>query len=419
MVKTTRVACLATVVGLALGSCPFGASSPARAATSSDEPAAIVVWPKIVVDTQGKFTGGEVRTDTVVQLSNVDTVNAKEAHCFYINGNSHCANNPALVCESASDCPSGTSGFAACVPGWSEVDFDIIITSEQPLAWNASEGLQRGDFPLEARTCHSGIATGHPCNSDADCAGIAGSCLPLQTNIGSGIPPVPEDPFVGELKCIQYALTNPPVPDQTAGSNKLKGEATIESVVAGPSQPIGLVDVAKYNAVGLKFDAAEAGVPPNELHMDGVQYEACPTTLLLNFFFESADLIFPNTGDLTLVPCGDDFLDQIPGKVTAQFLVFNEFEQRFSTSRLVDCFFESRLGNIDTPNADRSIFSFNVAGTIAGQARIRGVGNAPTGRGLLGVGRLFVEDFASTAYDLYGDGTPDFTKTQADIITLP
>ena len=412
MVKTTRVACLATVIGLALGSCPFGAVSPARAATSSDQPAAIVIWPKIVVDTHGKFT---FPTDTVVQLSNVDTVNAKEAHCFYINGNSHCQNNPAAVCESASDCPSG-NGFSACVPGWSEVDFDIIITSEQPLAWNASEGLQRGEFPLESRTCHSGIATGHPCNSDADCAGVAGSCLPLQTNIGSGIPPVPEDPFVGELKCIQYALTNPPVPDQTNDSNKLKGEATIESVLR-ESQPLGLVDVAKYNAVGLKFVGTETGVPPNELHLDGVQYQTCPTTLLLNFFFEGADNIVPNTGDLTLVPCGDDFLDQIPGKVTAQCVLFNEYEQRFSTSRLVDCFFESRLGNIDTPNADRSIFSFNVAGTIAGQARIRGVGNAPTGRGLVGVGRLFVEDFISAAYNLYGDGTPSVRNP--DIITLP
>lgn len=408
MVKTTQGARLVAGIGLALGSCLFGAVAPVRALTTSDRPAAIVIWPKIVVDTAGKF--GDP-TDTVLQLSNTSRREAKEAHCFLINANSHCANNPALVCQSSADCIAGNA-TAACVPGWSEVDFGVILTADQPLGWHASQGLQRDDFPLQVPgVCTNPPIAGRLCSSDAQCGGGPGSCRITQSNVGGGIPAVPEDPFVGSLKCIQFALTNPPAPDQGASSNSLKGEATIETAFA--SAPAPSIDVAKYNAVGVGFNAPEAGIPPDELHLDGAQYQTCPTTLLLNFFFEGG---VSSAGDLTLVPCGDDFLDQIPGKVTAQFVVFNEFEQRFSTSRLVDCFFESRLGNIDTPNALRSIFSFNVGGTLQGQARIRGVGNAATGRGLVGVARTFVGP-GSAAYDLYEDGTPSVPN--ADVITLP
>jgi hypothetical protein len=128
------------------------------------------------------------------------------------------------------------------------------------------------------------------------------------------------------------------------------------------------------------------------------------------------------TSDLTLVPCGNDFLSQTPGIVTAQFLVFNEFEQRFSTSRTVDCFLESQLSMLDTRTPTRSIFSAFVAGTIAGQTRIRGVGSAATGRGLLGVAEMFVGNNyagrASTAYNLHQQGDPP-AGTQPDLITIP
>jgi hypothetical protein len=446
MVKTTRVALMA-LVGLALGTCPFGTLSPARALTTSDQAAAIVIWPKIVVDTSGRFGAP---SDTWIQLSNTDTSDAKAAHCFYVNGNSHCANHPSVVCQSSENCQFGNQ-FDACVPGWSEVDFDVILTFQQPLGWRASEGLQRGCpddgpsvgfsgtcaapgyLPIQlSGQCTNPPIAGRPCSSDAQCGGAPGSCKISQSNLGSGIPPVPEDPFVGSLECIQYTVTNPPLLDQTVGSNKLKGEATIVEIGGGPGV---LVDPAKYNAVGIKFKGTEAGVPANELHLDDVQYASCPNTLVLPFFFEGG---VTDVGELTLVPCGNDYLDQIPGKVTAQFVVFNEFEQRFSTSRLVDCFLESRLGNIDTPNPDRSIFSINVGGTLEGLARIRGVGSASTGRGLTGVARtgdalersittaptnrIVYPSFGSAAYNLSQDGSPSFTGANAvnpDVITLP
>ena len=60
-------------------------------------------------------------------------------------------------------------------------------------------------------------------------------------------------------------------------------------------------------------------------------------------------------------------------KITVQFLVFNEFEQRLSTSRPVTCFDDIKISNIDTRSSDHSIFSAAVMGTLTGQTRIRGV----------------------------------------------
>ena len=73
-------------------------------------------------------------------------------------------------------------------------------------------------------------------------------------------------------------------------------------------------------------------------------------------------------------------------------LVYNEFEQRFSTSSRVECYQATRLSDIDTqpgPAGDQfSIFTVGVQGTITGQTRIRGVRgpDGPLGYGLLGVG---------------------------------
>jgi hypothetical protein len=103
------------------------------------------------------------------------------------------------------------------------------------------------------------------------------------------------------------------------------------------------------------------------------------------------------TSDLTLVPCTQDFENQRSelSKTTAQFLVFNEFEERFSTSTQIECFKEVRLSNIETPMNERSIWSAGTAGTLTGQTRIRGtegsgvVPGGEAGYSLLGV----VEEF--------------------------
>ena len=100
--------------------------------------------------------------------------------------------------------------------------------------------------------------------------------------------------------------------------------------------------------------------------------------------------------EVTLVPCTEDFENQEPelSRTIAQFLVFNEFEQRFSASIDVECFREIRLSNIDTEQNARSIFSAGVGGTLTGQTRIRGgdddrTGTMAAGNALLGIGEEF------------------------------
>ena len=99
------------------------------------------------------------------------------------------------------------------------------------------------------------------------------------------------------------------------------------------------------------------------------EYEGCPNVLILNHLFDNLD---PPVGEsvrtrLTVVPCSEDFLNQALVKTTLQFLVFNEFEQRFSASRRFDCLFSTILSDIDTrlgPDDDQfSIFNAVVQGT--------------------------------------------------------
>jgi hypothetical protein len=79
------------------------------------------------------------------------------------------------------------------------------------------------------------------------------------------------------------------------------------------------------------------------------------------------------------VPCAADFLNQDLNlaNATIQFLIFNEFEQRFSTSTKVNCYREVQLADIDTlpgPAGNLfSIFSIGTQGTLTGQSRLRAV----------------------------------------------
>jgi hypothetical protein len=96
-------------------------------------------------------------------------------------------------------------------------------------------------------------------------------------------------------------------------------------------------------------------------------------------------------------------------------LVYNEFEQRFSTSERVQCFRNNRLADIDTRLGTGddafSLFAVGIQGTLVGQTRIRGVRgpNAPHGYGLIGVAQEFYSVVpngladASDAFNLHAD----------------
>jgi hypothetical protein len=98
--------------------------------------------------------------------------------------------------------------------------------------------------------------------------------------------------------------------------------------------------------------------------------------------------------------------------------VFNEFEQRFSTSKSVICFQDIPLCNLDTRDCSRSIFNVNVAGTLTGQTRINPIGVPPLRSGLLGIAvesHVGATETRSAAFNLHKQGARD----SADTITIP
>jgi len=397
------------------------AAAGAGAATTSDQPAAIVIYPKVVYDTAPV-------SDTIIEIANTST-SPIDLHCFYVNATSHCTNTGA-PCDTGLDC----GGVGACVPGWAEIDFSVTLTRNQPFYWLAGTGRNRScaaastcePLPLNGTgVCAQGILAGQPCTNAAQCG--VGPCVGAdQSNAGTAVPPVPESLFfIGELKCVAVNSDGTP-----SGRNDLIGTATIVTDLGD-----GLIDAQSYNAIGVQANSRCDGdtalvcssdddcgadgpcvsaVDSNNILVLGpnddpeAEYQYCPETLVLDHIFDGApDPVGEGIWmtDLTLVPCSENFaLGQADlGRSTAQFLVYNEFEQRFSTSRPVTCFDETLLSNIDTRNNARSIFSVNVSGTIAGQSLIR-----PVGDGLIGVARAMKVVNGQTIEDISaqvnGDG---------------
>ena len=372
----------------------------ARAYVTSTNPAAIVVYPKILVDTEGSNVH---KVDTIIQLTNTASTPVN-VRCFYVNANGHCGNAPFAICDPFGDpaespCDTGDS----CKAQWSETDFAFRLTSHQPIDWTASIGLSA--LPL------SPDCVGDECHGFGSPNG--------EFNSGS-IPPVAENPFRGELKCIEVGDDELPT-----DSNDLKGEATIEDI-RGDDGGTPSVDSRGYNAIGIQ---AVGGQPSNcdstgcTLTL-GQEYNGCPAVLLLDSFFDDAEE--PANGDvvrtkLTLVPCSEDFKFQTTTTTTVQYLVFNEFEERISFSRPLTCFMEIALSDIDTrlgPTGDnKSIFNVAVQGSLTGQILLRGVADgSPThGNGLLAIAEEFHDETKSAAFVTAQRGV----RSQNDVILIP
>jgi hypothetical protein len=110
---------------------------------ASDKPAAIVLYPKVAVDT-------DVGVDTIIRMANTNPSSPTDVHCFYLNANSHCSggSNHGAICTND---PGKCSGGGVCVPGWVETDFRIRLTAEQPIEWLASYGL------ADSRRCEGAL----------------------------------------------------------------------------------------------------------------------------------------------------------------------------------------------------------------------------------------------------------------------
>lgn len=261
-------------------------------------------------------------------------------------------------------------------PTWLVTDFQVTLTRLQPTVWVAGQGL-----PAVPPDRPDDLYPGP-------------------------IPPV-SDGFRGSLRCMIVDQSERPV-----GINALTGEATIVQRTTGASR--------KYSATSVR------GFPPNDgnntLLLDGEEYATCPRVLMLNHLFDDAPDPVTDTpirSSMTFVPCSMDLEASVPGNSTLQFEVFNEFEQRLSTSLSVRCYEEVDLTDIDGASSPAlSIFNFALQGTVAGMTRIRPVTDAgtETGRGILAVAEERRPDFGTVA-DIpvhYIGG-----NLQADVMVLP
>jgi hypothetical protein len=458
-VRSTALICGVAVVAVLLLMVHRGQAQT----VASDRAAGYVVFPKVVVDvlktcvggtnggaictTSVQCTGGGIcqitddtfhqgrRRDTLLQLTSTAVPSGTDngcrvVECFYLDTTKHCSNSnvnltPNGPCRTNTDClPGGTCAFRADCGG--ETNFWIVLSANQPVGWSANFG---GFIP-----------------SDVD------GCALAQT-----IPAAPEPFFVGEVKCVEVDGTSPA--DSTGTpllANELKGEATIYDVE--PGSPGG-VDVRGYNAIGVQAVTtsgqpiattcvggsnqgdpcgADADCPGGacEIAMclgsdpdagavcPTATHASCPSTLILDHFFDFAPDLSPGgsglevTTDLTLVPCSEN-VGSGTSSTTAQFTVFNEFEQRFSASLNVRCLREIQLSDIDVlpGNEHASIFSIYVQGTLTGQTRVRPVigSELDVGHGLLGVAEEFVAG-GSDAFNLHYAGT---TPAKSDVVILP
>ncbi len=429
---------------------------------ASDRPAGYVVFPKVVVDSSAVGSPDNIRTDTLIQLTNTGS-NCQTVECFYVNATKHCNGGGGLnangACRVNADCAPGVTCGIQVPTGdrpadcGQERNITFVLSANQAIAWSADRG---GFVP-----------------PDGNCSGIA---QPIRS--------AGEAFFQGEVKCIEVSGT-PGNPGGPIAANDLKGEATIYEVQPGTP---GGVDVRAYNAVGIEavsstgdaFQVCSDGsgkactsntqctspatcVPSSTLCLGSnggtcaggvctggtraggtcttnadcgactsATHASCPSTLVLNNFFDG--VFAPNGSgfidtDLTLVPCSENLASPSgPSGIkptVAQFVVYNEFEQRFSASVSVGCFRETLLSNIDTlpGNETASIFNVAVQGTIAGQTRIHGVAgtDAAVGHGLLGVAEEFINagtgfPRGSDAFNLNYVGT---TANKADLVFIP
>lgn len=403
---------------------------PVRADVASDEPAAILVFPKIVVDISVPQIAPPNRIDTLIRVSNTSD-SPITMQCFYVNATPLCTNGTGSCISSPVTC----TPLTACQSQCNERDFVVTITAGQPIAWLASRG---------AAACGQDADPRLPCLPLSDTGRLGPSGQVNNDSSGqitSLIPAVAEDPFIGELKCIAVDLNDVP-----QLRNDLKGEAEIVRSAPGTVAVAGPIDVEGYNAIGIQA-VAQPTLDNNALVLGGNvcaggskaqrpctsssdcsgascvsagQYNGCPNILILDHFFDgAADPVSQRriTTHLTLVPCSEDFLTQRLISTTVQFLVFNEFEQRLSTSQGLGCFAEWQISTIDRSSPTRSIFSAAVQGTLGGQTRIRGVADQDTthGHALLGVAEEFRQGGGTAAFNLHFQGS----RPQSDFIYIP
>lgn len=273
----------------------------ASADASSDRGGSIIAFPKVISDGT---------RDTLIQISNVTNA-VTYAHCMYLDAS---AEIPGL--------PVGPNNPRRC----QERDFAITLTRQQPTVWRVSTGRLLNNFDSIIGACEIVNQAGADRQS---CPGIdPGNVINVGTN------------FEGHLLCVATDAAGAPI-----GSDSLKGEAIIESVVAGGQDGL----ISAYNAISIS-QGTEGPNGDSVLQLDGIEYAQCPDSLRFTHLAEGVpDPVVPAvtaTTELTLMPCTIDYETQARPAVTLQFSVWDDTELEQSTSTTLDCWFNEDLSDI-------------------------------------------------------------------------
>ena len=315
----------------------------AQAAVSSDKPGSVVLWPKVIADGT---------RDTLITLSNTRNEQAY-AHCEYVQALGICAVTGTFC--SVPDAAPGSPGSCEAVPGnvctqqWQSADFDVVLTRQQPTIWRVSTGRVDNPFLPADGACDL-VLPANP--GDA----IRQSCPGLFL-IGQ-VPPAPDQPFRGQLTCIQVAM------DGTAiGSNGLKGEATIET--------LGSTQISTYNSINV--EALQAASVDGLIRLNGVEYSACPEAVEVSHYAQGAqDLVAaaidpavcdpvegcPVESEITIVPCRADYNAENAARWATDIRYTNEFEQTLSIEETFECWANFDLRDLGFAPAATSMTTF-------------------------------------------------------------
>jgi hypothetical protein len=195
---------------------------------------------------------------------------------------------------------------------------------------------------------------------------------------GITVPPFFSEGSVGELKC--WAV-------DAVGHNQIKFNHLYGSAV--------IVDVLEpsafqFNAFVFAVQKSVAtGAPvgdPGHLVLNGLDYDACPSYLLFNFFADGA-VVSSEVGtfgvsrnDLTLVPCHQDLRqDRQPSCTKAKFDIWNENEVKYTGAyQCIKCWFEGYLAEIGSYPGGYGGEKFTYRSLHTRAARVRVLPSAST-----------------------------------------
>lgn len=327
--------------------------------TATDRAGTIIMFPKVIAD-------GE--RDTIIQITN--TMNTeRRAHCAYVPGQGFCSTSTDVVCNPPPARVSGCPAGELCLPvPWTEVNFDIILTAQQPTMWRVSTGrLADPTDPLNGN-CTELLVTGDVLRQS--CPGLD----PLD------IPPAPGQPFRGQLICYETDDSGFPM-----AGNALKGEAILETLGASPPQ------VSQYNSINIEgdSDATNEDVGDLALKLNSNEFNVCPDFIEFNNYAHlGSDPIaldapngLCNTGgictggtnpgttctlpggtecldggtcvgpcpvrtEVTFVPCTQNFEIGVPIPTTVQVRAIDELEASNSTAFELTCWANLSLEDI-------------------------------------------------------------------------